>query len=163
MLGRPFIGVNNSGTGTFTTNVLSTDASYANATFSISVTNSSGNVIDVTTINITDSSFVTIDTAKPIITLNGNSPYTTLQGEPYADPGTDVSDPDNPSYTGTASITTNLDTSSLGAQNITYSAPADAAGNVPDPINRTVTVLAKPLGIDTLTITSKKIVCNNWR
>ena len=35
----------------------------------------------------------------------------------------------------------------LGAQNITYTGPADAAGNIPDPVNRTVTVLQKPLGI----------------
>ena len=49
---------------------------------------------------------------------------------------------------------TNLDTSSLGEQNITYSAPPDAAGNVPDSINRTVTVQAKPLGLETLTIGS---------
>ena len=35
----------------------------------------------------------------------------------------------------------------LGAQNITYTGPADAAGNIPDPVNRTITVLPKPLGI----------------
>ena len=51
-------------------------------------------------------------------------------------------------------LSLDLDTSSLGAQNITYSAPSDAAGNIPDSINRTVTVLAKPLAITTLTITS---------
>ena len=50
--------------------------------------------------------------------------------------------------------TTNLETSSLGEQTITYSAPPDAAGNVPDSINRTVTVQAKPLGLETLTIGS---------
>ena len=49
---------------------------------------------------------------------------------------------------------TNLETSSLGEQTITYSALADAAGNVPDSINRTVTVQAKPLGLVTLTIES---------
>ena len=51
-------------------------------------------------------------------------------------------------------LPTNLDTSSLGEQNITYSAPPDAACNVPDSINRTVTVQAKPLGLETLTIGS---------
>ena len=38
-------------------------------------------------------------------------------------------------------------TSLLGEQTITYSAPADAAGNIPDPVNRTVIVLTKPLGL----------------
>ena len=49
---------------------------------------------------------------------------------------------------------TTLDTSILGAQNITYTGlnATDVAGNVPDSITRTVTVLAKPLGIVTLTI-----------
>ena len=105
--------------------------------------------------NITDGSFVTIDTVKPNITLNGSSTDTVLQGNNYTDLGANVSDLNNPLYNEivTASIT-NLNTSSLGAQNITYSAPADAAGNIPDSINRTVTVLAKPLAITTLTITS---------
>ena len=47
-----------------------------------------------------------------------------------------------------------FDTSSVGAQNITYTANADAAGNTPDPINRTVTVLAKPIALGALTIVS---------
>ena len=47
-----------------------------------------------------------------------------------------------------------MDTSSLVEQTITYSAPAHAAGNVPDSIPRTVTVQAKPLGLVTLTIES---------
>ena len=153
-------------TGTFVTTVLSTDASYAQATFSISATNSSGNVIDVTAANLDAGSSVTIDTAKPIITLVGNPPYTALQGESYTDPSTTVSDLDNPSYSEITTITKNLDTSILGAQNITYSAPPDAAGNIPDPVNRIVTVLAKPLGIDTLDNYKhqfrKLLVCNNW-
>ena len=57
---------------------------------------------------------------------------------------------------------TNLDTSSLGEQNITYSAPPDAAGNVPDSINRTVTVQAKPLGLETLTIESNNTKNNMY-
>ena len=154
LLGRSFTNTTSGGTGTFVTTVLSTDASYAQATFSISATNSSGNVIDVTAANLDAGSSVTIDTAKPIITLVGNPPYTALQGESYTDPSTTVSDLDNPSYSEITTITKNLDTSILGAQNITYSAPPDAAGNIPDPVNRIVTVLAKPLGIDTLDITS---------
>ena len=142
------------GTAIFTTTVLSTDTN-GNITFSITATNSSASQLVVTNENITDGSFVTVDTVKPIITLNGSSTDTVLQGNNYTDLGANVSDSNNSLYNEIVNAsTTNLDTSSLGAQNITYSAPADAAGNVPDPINRTVTVLAKPLGIDTLTITS---------
>ena len=134
-----------------------------NATFSITVTNSSGNKILVTNYDITDGSFVTIDTVKPIIILNGNSDDTVLQGNNYVDLGANVSDPNNPSYTQTiTALPTNLNTSSLGEQNITYSALADAAGNVPDSINRTVTVQAKPLGLETLTIESNNTKNNMY-
>ena len=143
-----------SGTATFTTTVLPDDINE-NVTFSITATNSSENRILVTNEDITDGSFVTIDTVKPVIILNGNSDDTVLQGNNYVDLEATVSDPNNSLYNEivTAS-TTNLDTSSLGEQTITYSAPADAAGNVPDSIPRTVTVQAKPLGLVTLTIES---------
>ena len=129
-----------------------------NATFSITVTNSSGNRILVTNDDIADGSFVTIDTVKPLIILNGNSNDTVLQGNNYTDLGANVYDLNNPSYTENVTATTNLNTSLLGVQNITYSALADTAGNVPDSINRTVTVLAKPLGLVTLTITNNNAV-----
>ena len=115
-------------------------------------TNSSGNRIFVTDLDTNDSSSVIIDTVKPTIELITNPTVEVFEGETYADLGVTVSDDTDSSYSPTITATT-LDTSVLGAQNITYSATADAAGNVPDPINRT-TVLAKPLGIDTLTITS---------
>ena len=154
LLGRSFTNTTSGGNATFTTTVLPGDTN-GNATFSITATNSSGNAIEITNATITDGSFVTIDTVKPVITLNGTSPDTVLQGNNYVDLGATVSDPNNPLYTQTVTAsTTNLDTSSLGEQTITYSAPADAAGNVPDSINRTVTVQAKPLGLETLTITS---------
>ena len=154
LLGRSFTNTTSGGNATFTTTVLPGDTN-GNATFSITATNSSGNAIEITNAIITDGSFVTIDTVKPVITLNGTSPDTVLQGNNYVDLGATVSDPNNPLYTQTVTAsTTNLDTSSLGEQTITYSAPADAAGNVPDSINRTVTVQAKPLGLETLTITS---------
>ena len=147
----------NGGSANFTTTVKSGDA--GNAEFSITMTNSLGAQIAITNDNITDGSFVTIDTVKPIITLNGNSPDTVFRGNSYTDQGVTISDDGNNSYpqTFTASIT-DLDTSSLGAQNITYSAPADAAGNIPDPVNRTVTVLAKPLGLVSLNIAGNNSV-----
>ena len=64
----------------------------------------------------------------------------------YQDPGTMITDANNTSYDGTV-LATQLNTLILGAQNITYTGPADAAGNIPDPVNRTITVLPKPLGI----------------
>ena len=153
-LNREFTSSLVNGNANFTILVDSTDTN-GNATFSITVTNSTTSKITLTKASITDGSFVTIDTVKPVIALNGNSPDTVFRGNSYTDQGVTVSDDGNNSYpqTFTASIT-DLDTSSLGAQNITYSAPADAAGNIPDSINRTVTVLAKPLAITTLTITS---------
>ena len=79
LLGRDIVKENiNSGTATFTTTVLSNDTNE-NVIFSITATNSSGNKIFVTNYDITDGSFVTIDTVKPVITLNGISPDTVLQ------------------------------------------------------------------------------------
>ena len=162
LLGRSFTNATSGGDATFTTTVSSNDAN-GNATFSITATNSSGNRILVTNYDITDASFVTIDTVKPIIILNGNSDDTVLQGNNYVDLGANVSDPNNSLYTQTVTaLPTNLDTSSLGEQNITYSAPPDAAGNVPDSINRTVTVQAKPLGLETLTIESNNTKNNMY-
>ena len=163
LLGRDIAKENaNSGTVTFTATVFSNDTNE-NATFSITATNSSGNKILVTNYDITDASFVIIDTVKPIIILNGNSDDTVLQGNNYVDLGANVSDPNNSLYTQTIiALPTNLDTSSLGEQNITYSAPPDAAGNVPDSINRTVTVQAKPLGLETLTIESNNTKNNMY-
>ena len=131
-LNREFTSSLVNGNANFTILVDSTDTN-GNATFSITVTNSTTSKITLTKASITDGSFVTIDTVKPVIALNGNSPDTVFRGNSYTDQGVTVSDDGNNSYpqTFTASIT-DLDTSSLGAQNITYSAPADAAGNIPD-------------------------------
>ena len=152
-----------SGTATFTTTVLPGDINE-NVTFSITATNSSENRILVTNEDITDGSFVTIDTIKPVIELVGASFVSVLQGNPYSDLGTTITDQNNPSYTGTASATS-VDTSSLAHIIINYTGPADAAGNVPDPISRSVLVLAKPLGIVTLTCreqqSGKHRVCKN--
>ena len=147
MLGRDIAKENvNSGTVTFTATVLPGDTNE-NVTFSIIAINSSGNRLFVTNYDITDGSFVTIDTIKPVITVIDASNNTVLQGATYQDPGTVITDANNASYDGTATAT-QLDTLILGAQNITYTGPADAAGNIPDPVNRTVTVLLpKPLGI----------------
>ena len=162
LLGRAIVkGDVNSGTTTFEATVSSNDAN-GNATFSIVATNSTGNRIDITNADITDGSFVIIDTVKPIIALNGNLADTALRGTSYVDLGATVSDPDNSAYSETVTASITVDTSSLGPQNITYSAPDDAAGNIPDSITRTVTVQAKPLDVETLTIVSNNAKNNSY-
>ena len=162
LLGKTFSHTTSGGNAEFTTTVSSGDTN-GNVTFSITATNSSGNRIIITEANITDSSFVTIDTIKPVITLQGNNPDTVFKGNAYTDPGADIADSNNPSYVGTAVINpSSLGTSSIGDQTITYTGPADAAGNTPDAITRTVTVLAKPLAFSTLTIASNNGVNNAY-
>ena len=129
---------------------------FANASKNITVSLDTGSTLNITNSDITDTdnSFVTIDTIKPMITLNGPPPYTVRQGGTYADPGAIVTDLNNTSYTQDATAST-LDTSSVGNTTITYTAPADAAGNVPDSVTRTVTVYAvNPIQINSLSIAS---------
>ena len=77
-------------------------------------------------------------------------------GANYTDPGAAITDPNNPSYVGTIIATpATLDTSSIGNKTITYTAPADAADNVPDSITRIVMVLdAPPIDITAFNIGS---------
>ncbi|MDI1495562.1 MAG: DEAD-box helicase [Cenarchaeum symbiont of Oopsacas minuta] len=154
ILGRAFTTVSNTGgSATFTNLVESGD--NGNATFFITVTNSSGNQITITQDDITDDSFVTLDTIKPVITLTGDVVITIFQNDPYVEPGSSIFDSGNPTYAGTVSPSpTSIDTSILGVQNITYTGTADAAGNTPDAVNRTITIQAKPLGVISLTIQS---------
>ena len=72
ILGKAFENTTSGGTATFTVPVSSTDTN-ANVTFSIVVTNSSGGRVSFTEADITDDSFVTIDTISPIITLVGEN------------------------------------------------------------------------------------------
>ena len=91
LLDRSFTNTTSGGDATFTTTVSSNDTN-GNATFSITVTNSSGNKILVTNYSITDGSFVTIDTIKPVITVKDASNNTVFQGNTYQDPGTTITD-----------------------------------------------------------------------
>ena len=77
-------------------------------------------------------------------------------GVDYTDPSATVADQGNPSYAGTITARpATLDTSSAGNKTITYTAPADAAGNVPVPKIRIVSVEdAPPIDITLFTITS---------
>ena len=63
-----------------------------------------------------------------------------IQEATYSDQGATATDSNNSSYTGNVVTTfaTPLNTSVLGNTIITYTADADAAGNVPDSKTRTV-------------------------
>ena len=135
--------------------VLSGDTN-GNVTFSIEALNSSDGRVAISESDITDDSFVTIDTILPVITLNGENNTIVAVGADYTDPSATVADQGNPSYAGTITARpATLDTSSSGNKTITYTAPADAAGNVPVPITRIVAVEdAPPIEITLFTITS---------
>ena len=131
LLGREFSSTTSGGGATFTTTVLSGDTN-GNVTFSIEALNSSDGRVAISESDITDGSFVTIDTVLPVITLNGENNTIVAVGVDYTDPSATVADQDNPSYAGTITARpATLDTSSAGNKTITYTAPADAAGNVP--------------------------------
>ena len=155
LLGREFTSTINGGSATFTTTVLSGDTN-GNVTFSIEALNSSDGRVAISESDITDGSFVTIDTILPVITLNGENNTIVAVGVDYTDPSATVADQGNPSYAGTITARpATLDTSSAGNKTITYTAPADAAGNVPVPKIRIVSVEdAPPIDITLFTITS---------
>ena len=148
---KPIVTINNAtpGTATFTTTVLPTDTN-GNITFSITATNSTGSTLIITNSNITDSSFVTIDTVKPVIRRNGDSLIRIIQEANYSDQGATATDSNNSSYVGNVVTTfaTPLNTSVLGNTIITYTADADAAGNVPDSKTRTVRVVTNDTIVD---------------
>ena len=144
LLGREFASTTSGGTATFTTTVSSSDTN-GNVTFSIVATNSSGGRVSLTEANLGTDSFVTVDTISPIITLVGENNTIVALDANYTDRGATITDQDNPSYAGTITTTpATLDTSSTGNKTITYTAPADAAGNVPDSITRIVSVKDSP-------------------
>ena len=107
LLDRSFTNTTSGGDATFTTTVSSNDTN-GNATFSITVTNSSGNKILVTNYSITDGSFVTIDTIKPVITVINASDNIVLYRDTYQDPGTTITDANNTSYVWWSQIAKNL-------------------------------------------------------
>ena len=82
-----------------------------------------------------------VDTTAPIITLNGTTPVTVKLGvDTYTELGATVTDNDS-NYNGTVSSAGTVDTATAGNYIITYSAPADAAGNTPSNVTRGVAVV----------------------
>ena len=123
----------------FGTMILAGDS--GNTSFSVTVQDSSGNGLTITEANITSNN-IFIDTAKPVITLNGPANITIKRGMEYVDAGVMISDND-PAYNGiVSSNATSLDTNYGGTYTIVYSAPLDLAGN--EAKNATRTVIISP-------------------
>ena len=92
-----------------------------------------------------------VDETKPVITINGDDTTYVITGSTYTDAGATVIDPRNHRYTGVVTTTirgpsgqTSFDSAVLGDWTFTYSAPADSAGNVPNPVARVVKVITRP-------------------
>ena len=92
-----------------------------------------------------------VDETKPVITINGDDTTYVITGSTYTDAGATVIDPRNHRYTGVVTTTirgpsgqTSFDNTVLGDWTFTYSAPADSAGNVPNPVARVVKVITRP-------------------
>ena len=137
--------------GTVRSNTTSIDTSSA-GTFAISYTASaddSGNtpIPVVLTVNVVAAD--TPDTEKPVIEVHPTS-ITLELGQTFTPPIVNVTDNDE-SYSGiiTSSPST-IDITSLGSFNITYTATADAAGNVPIPVIVTVEIVDTTLPVITI-------------
>ena len=153
LLDRPLINNTNGGSVTFTATILSGDD--GNATFSITLRNSSGGRISLTNDNITDSSYVIIDTTPPRITLNGANDTLVYTNSTFVDQNATASDA---SYaTGSIQVPGNVtvNTAISGTYTLFYTAPNDLAGNVGPTIIRNIIVQdASPINITRFTITS---------
>ncbi|MCP4412244.1 MAG: DUF5011 domain-containing protein [Gammaproteobacteria bacterium] len=80
----------------------------------------------------------TKDIIAPVITLIGDDPLIVAHGSTFTDPGTTVSDNVDSGLTATSSGT--VDTSTIADYILTYTV-SDAAGNIADPVSRTVSVV----------------------
>ena len=93
---------------------------------------------------------VLIDNEKPIITLNGITSPLEVGVDTYTELGATVSDND-PAYSGTVTVGGDtVNTNIVGSYTVTYTAPADASGNIPIAVNRIVIVQDTILPVITL-------------
>ena len=99
-------------------------------------TNRDLKVVHCTSIDCTSN-----DTPAPVITLNGDDSITLEVGiDTYTEAGATVTD-DDPDYSESVIIGGDtVDADTIGTYIVTYDAPADAAGNVPLQVTRTITV-----------------------
>ena len=103
----------------------------------------------------------TEDTIPPVITLNGDDIITLEVGlDTYTEQGATVTD-DDPTYSGMITISGDaVDDGIIGTYVVTYDAPADAAGNVPLQVTRTVNVVAEVI-VDEIPIECDSIKIEN--
>ena len=95
-----------------------------------------------------DSANIIIDTEKPLITLSGPLNSAIIVNQNYTDYNVTVTDNDL-LYTGTVSSNvSSLNVSIIGENTITYTAPADNAGNVPNNATRTITITVSGIVVD---------------
>ena len=124
---KQFTSTTNGGSVDFTV-VATPDDPYGNATFSITLTNASGNNITITNVHITDGSYVTVDAVSPTITLHDPDDVTVFTGSTaYVDPGATAYDASygNKTISGTGIV----NTLTSGTYPLEYKAPDDDAGN----------------------------------
>ena len=111
-----------------------------NEKFNVNLSNCSGcSIVDSQGVGtITNDDSAPSDTIKPVISPMGTSKSIPF-GSTYTELGATVTDND-PAYSGTVSVGGSVNTSVPGAYVITYTAPADAAGNTPNEKSITITV-----------------------
>ena len=135
---------------------------YAN--FMATLENNYNDTINLTQDNLVNSN-IFVDTISPTITLNGNANHTVFVNSSYIDLGAVTSDGD-PSYTYNYTITnsSSLNTAMVGSFVVyTYTAHTDAAGNLGESINRTVTIVDyNPLNVTNLTVNNTNSINNNY-
>ena len=152
LLGREFTNTTSGGSATFTTTVLSGDRN-GNVTFSIEALNSSDGRVAISESDITDGSFVTIDTIAPNITLNDKNNTIIPQGvKSYEDLGaisSDLSYATDKQLVGIGYV----DYTRVGNYTLVYT-DTDAAGNKATSILNVVVLAAPPINITLFSITS---------
>jgi hypothetical protein len=110
----------------------------------ITVTDESDNAASVTfTVTV-------VDRVKPVITLIGESSASIIAGGSFTDPGATYFD--NVDGTGTATVSGTVNTQVAGTYTLTYNY-TDAAGNVANPVTRTVTVIPLDTQAPVITLT----------
>ena len=91
-------------------------------TVTYTVTDSSGNTATATrTVNVAD-------TTAPVITISGANPVDVDLGTTYNDAGASATDANDGDLTSSITVSSNVDTSTVGTYTVTYTV-SDAAGN----------------------------------
>ena len=122
---------------------VSTNTINGNATFYITLENSAGHILFASNHDITDGSYVVIDTYAPEISLRGRDNINIPMGSDFQDPGAIATDVSYDEYKIIYSSDT-ISTTSIGTHTLTYTAPVDKFGNAINTITRTVNVLDSP-------------------